>query len=78
LGIISLGSYIKAKLKIQIDLRCRIVAGIFSYDGAKEVEAQEIIGEVAYGKVNILTKIEVEQITKAKAIKRLGGNVEII
>src|SRR3972149_5175405 len=56
-GIISLFSTIKA-LTIKIDMRCRLIAGCFSFGGAQEIEAQEIVGEIAYGIKKILPKEE--------------------
>ena len=70
LGIVSLYSYIKAKLKIEIDARCKIVAGCFSYSGAQDVEAQEIVGDVIYGVKKLLPKEEV-----SKSV--IGSEVEV-
>ena len=69
-GIVSLYSYIKAKLKIEIDTRCKIVAGCFSFYGAQDVEAQEIVGDVAYGVKKLLPKEEV-----SKSV--IGSEVEV-
>jgi len=55
-GIISLHSFIKARLKIISNVNYTIVAGCFSTTGKKEIEAQEIIGNVAYGVVKLLPK----------------------
>ena len=59
-GIISLYSWIKAKLKIKIDARCTISAGIFSFDGKKDIEAQEIEGNIIYGDKKIIEKENLE------------------
>ena len=69
-GIVSLYSYIKAKLKIEIDARCKIVAGCFSFYGAQDVEAQEIVGDVIYGVKKLLPKEEV-----SKSV--IGSEVEV-
>lgn len=76
LGIVSLNSWIKAKLKITIDSRCRIVAGCFSFDGAKEVEAQEIEGEIAYGIKKLLPKEDIKiEVAETSETISLNGRV---
>jgi hypothetical protein len=46
-GIISFYSYIKAKLKISAKLT--ISAGLFSINGAQDIEAKEINGNIVFG-----------------------------
>jgi len=80
-GIVSLYSYVKAKLQIQSNLKCTISAGIFSTSGAKEIEAQEVIGNVIYGNVKLLPvekKEEVTEMTVAEISKALGKTVKIV
>jgi hypothetical protein len=72
-GIISLYSWIKAKLSITVDSRCTISAGIFSYCGAQDVEAAEINGNVIYGNVKIIPAEKVEK--KIIKIKTKTGEV---
>ena len=67
-GIVSLHGYIKAMLKISISAKCTIVAGAFSVDGAQEVEAQEIAGNVAYGNIKILDKTKPKESLSGKTV----------
>jgi hypothetical protein len=67
-GIICLYGGIKAGSRIKVNEKCGIVAGIFSDSGEKDIEAQEIIGTVAYGNVKLLPK-------ENKEIESLSGKV---
>ena len=58
-------------MKIKIDSRCRIAAGLFSYSGVQEIEAQEIEGEIAYGIKKLLPKEE--ELTPVDEIIELNG-----
>ena len=66
-GIVSLYSYIKAKLSI--DFSTTISAGIFSTSGAKDIEAREINGKVIYGNVILLKDTEKTITIDGKDIK---------
>ena len=76
-GIVSLLGHIKASLAIKFDSRCTLSAGIFSFSGEREIEAQEIIGgKVIYGKVKILPKEEPKQ-EGLTPVASLGEVIEI-
>ena len=55
-GIVSFYSWIRAKLAI--DAKFTISAGIFSVNGAQDIEAQEINGNVIFGNKKLLPKKE--------------------
>jgi hypothetical protein len=63
-GIVSLYSWIKAKLSIKIDTRCTIAAGIFSFEGVQNVEAAEIEGNVVYGNKKIIPASSYQELSK--------------
>ena len=57
-------------------LRCTISAGIFSYEGAQDIEAQEIEGNVIYGNVKLLPKkdkVEDDKTTEAMELLKSKG-----
>ena len=73
-GIVSLYSWIKAKLSISINVKCTIAAGIFSLSGAQDVEAQEIVGAICYGNIKILPKEEAAR--KSESLS--GKSVKVV
>ena len=66
-------SFIKAKIQIISNVKCTISAGIFSTEGAKDIEAQEIHGNIIYGNKIVLEK-------KQDVLKRIiiGGEEKYI
>ena len=72
-GIVSLYSWIKAKLTINFNSSCTISAGIFSLSGEKEIEAEAIEGgKIIYGTVKLLP---VEKVEEEKSLS--GKEVEV-